>query len=191
MRCPASPRHALLSESLGKPSLWVIISAPWYKYRMPRPPKHATGSGDGSPLLRPRGSECQSRRLEPSAARSPAVPTPTGICFRSSYQRARPGAFQSFGGAPRGCPHLSHSIAPAYSVGAFVTHDPGRKLSQRTPCGFCAALPRRRSGTSLNCGITVPRDLIGRIVQVRRVLCARDSGPRFRSAAPRGSLAPA
>ncbi len=31
LRCPASPRHALLAESLGKPSLWVIISAPWYK----------------------------------------------------------------------------------------------------------------------------------------------------------------
>ncbi len=29
-RCPASPRHALLAESLGKPSLWVIINAPWY-----------------------------------------------------------------------------------------------------------------------------------------------------------------
>ena len=31
MRCPASPRHALLAESLGKPSLWVIINAPWYQ----------------------------------------------------------------------------------------------------------------------------------------------------------------
>ncbi len=31
LRCPASPRHALLAESLGKPSLWVTISAPWYK----------------------------------------------------------------------------------------------------------------------------------------------------------------
>ncbi len=30
-RCPASPRHALLAEILGKPSLWVIINAPWYK----------------------------------------------------------------------------------------------------------------------------------------------------------------
>ncbi len=30
-RCPASPRHALLAESLGKPSLWVIISVPWYQ----------------------------------------------------------------------------------------------------------------------------------------------------------------
>ena len=29
-RCPASPRHALLAESLGKPSLWVIISEIWY-----------------------------------------------------------------------------------------------------------------------------------------------------------------
>ncbi len=28
LRCPASPRHALLAESLGKPSLWVIINAP-------------------------------------------------------------------------------------------------------------------------------------------------------------------
>ena len=27
----ASPRHALLAETLGKPSLWVIINAPWYK----------------------------------------------------------------------------------------------------------------------------------------------------------------
>jgi hypothetical protein len=34
-RCPASPRHALLAENLGKPSLWVIISAPWYKLRHP------------------------------------------------------------------------------------------------------------------------------------------------------------
>ncbi len=30
LRCPTSPRHALLAESLGKPSLWVIIDAPWY-----------------------------------------------------------------------------------------------------------------------------------------------------------------
>ncbi len=34
-RCRASPRHALLAENpnleaWGKPSLWVIISAPWY-----------------------------------------------------------------------------------------------------------------------------------------------------------------
>ncbi len=29
-RCPASPRHALLAENIGKPSLWVIIRAPWY-----------------------------------------------------------------------------------------------------------------------------------------------------------------
>ncbi len=27
----ASPRHALLAENLGKPSLWVIISETWYK----------------------------------------------------------------------------------------------------------------------------------------------------------------
>ncbi len=31
LRCPASPHHALLAENLGKPSLWVIINAPWYK----------------------------------------------------------------------------------------------------------------------------------------------------------------
>ncbi len=35
LRCPESPRHALLAENpnleaWGKPSLWVIISAPWY-----------------------------------------------------------------------------------------------------------------------------------------------------------------
>ncbi len=30
LRCLASLRHALLAENLGKPSLWVIINAPWY-----------------------------------------------------------------------------------------------------------------------------------------------------------------
>ena len=30
LRCLASPRHALLAESLGKPSLWVIIDETWY-----------------------------------------------------------------------------------------------------------------------------------------------------------------
>ncbi len=29
-RCLASPRHALLAESLGMPSLWVIINETWY-----------------------------------------------------------------------------------------------------------------------------------------------------------------
>ncbi len=31
LRCQASPRHALLAESLGKPSPWVIISEIWYQ----------------------------------------------------------------------------------------------------------------------------------------------------------------
>ncbi len=30
-RCPASPRHALLAENLGKPSLWVITKDLWYQ----------------------------------------------------------------------------------------------------------------------------------------------------------------
>ncbi len=30
LRCLSSPHHALLAESPGKPSLWVIINAPWY-----------------------------------------------------------------------------------------------------------------------------------------------------------------
>ncbi|MCH7693061.1 MAG: hypothetical protein IID50_06415 [Proteobacteria bacterium] len=29
-RCPASPQRTLLAENLGKPSLWVMINAPWY-----------------------------------------------------------------------------------------------------------------------------------------------------------------
>ncbi len=33
-RCPASPRHALLAENLGRPSLWVNIKDLWYKYQM-------------------------------------------------------------------------------------------------------------------------------------------------------------
>ncbi len=35
-RCPASPRHALLAENLGKPSLWVIIKDLWYQNTFPR-----------------------------------------------------------------------------------------------------------------------------------------------------------
>ncbi len=29
-RCPASPRHPLQAENLGKPSLWVNIKDLWY-----------------------------------------------------------------------------------------------------------------------------------------------------------------
>ncbi len=29
-RCPASLRHALLTENLDNPSLWVTINDPWY-----------------------------------------------------------------------------------------------------------------------------------------------------------------
>ncbi len=50
LRCPASPRHALLAESpnleaWGTSSLWVIISAPWYKI-----------GGQGNPGLPDRGT---------------------------------------------------------------------------------------------------------------------------------------
>ncbi len=31
-RCPASLRHALLAERLGKPSLWVITKDHWYYF---------------------------------------------------------------------------------------------------------------------------------------------------------------
>ena len=36
LRCPVSPRRTLLAENpgleaWGKPSLWVIITAPWYQ----------------------------------------------------------------------------------------------------------------------------------------------------------------
>jgi hypothetical protein len=31
LRCPASRQRTLLAENLGKPSLWVMISDPWYK----------------------------------------------------------------------------------------------------------------------------------------------------------------
>ncbi|MCH7694640.1 MAG: hypothetical protein IID50_14450, partial [Proteobacteria bacterium] len=29
-RCPASPQRTLRAENLGKPSLWIMISVPWY-----------------------------------------------------------------------------------------------------------------------------------------------------------------
>ncbi|MCH7694249.1 MAG: hypothetical protein IID50_12475 [Proteobacteria bacterium] len=58
-RCPASPQRTLLAESLGKPSLWVMISDPWY-YRRDRPGRLArsgrnTGSGisEREPMGRP------------------------------------------------------------------------------------------------------------------------------------------
>ncbi len=31
LRCRTPPRHALLAENLGKPSLWVNIKDLWYK----------------------------------------------------------------------------------------------------------------------------------------------------------------
>ncbi len=37
LRCPASPRHALLAENPGKPSLWVIINETWYQQLASKP----------------------------------------------------------------------------------------------------------------------------------------------------------
>ncbi len=51
LRCPASPRHALLAESLGKPFLWVLISGPWYKRR--RGARSMLGRGSWSETERP------------------------------------------------------------------------------------------------------------------------------------------
>ncbi len=31
LRCPASPQRTLLAENLGRPSLWVSITVPWYQ----------------------------------------------------------------------------------------------------------------------------------------------------------------
>ncbi len=33
LRCSASPRHTLLAENLGKPSLWANIKDLWYQLR--------------------------------------------------------------------------------------------------------------------------------------------------------------
>ncbi len=57
LRCPASPRHALLAENLGKPSLWVIIGAPWYKTRQAnRGANRGTGPQDRDKALAIGGS---------------------------------------------------------------------------------------------------------------------------------------
>ncbi len=53
---PGSPRHALLAENLGKPSLWVIIKDLWYHYSAGAPASdEATGDTpwdvDGTPAL--------------------------------------------------------------------------------------------------------------------------------------------
>ena len=45
LRCLASPRHALLAERLGKPSLWAIIKDLWY--RLPDQAFQALGQEQG------------------------------------------------------------------------------------------------------------------------------------------------
>ncbi len=45
LRCPASPQTTRLAENLGKPSLGVTISAPWYYVRWP----------DAGPFISPAG----------------------------------------------------------------------------------------------------------------------------------------
>ncbi len=54
---PASPRHALLAENLGKPSLWVIIDAPWYE------PRAMTGTHRKGPAQASTGRERDFERL--------------------------------------------------------------------------------------------------------------------------------
>ncbi len=55
-RCSTSPRHALLAENLGKPSLGVIIKDLWYHYSVGASASdEATGDTpwdvDGTPAL--------------------------------------------------------------------------------------------------------------------------------------------
>ena len=76
LRCPASPRHALLAENLGTPSLWVIISAPWYKpvIGSSNPGFPAARFGVWAPLVLsyfslPRQSESRTRPVAPSISR--------------------------------------------------------------------------------------------------------------------------
>ncbi len=47
LRCPASPRHALLAENLGKPSLWVITKDLWYEPQGDRTQGDGIGRGRG------------------------------------------------------------------------------------------------------------------------------------------------
>ncbi len=58
-RCAASLRHALLAESLGKPSLWVNIKDLWY-YPGDRPRRRS--------LRRRRSSSVVSSKIETSTS---------------------------------------------------------------------------------------------------------------------------
>jgi hypothetical protein len=55
-RCPASPQRTLLAENLGKPSLWVMISAPWYEFEFQRHAPEAAAPR----LFMLRGRACKS-----------------------------------------------------------------------------------------------------------------------------------
>ncbi len=84
LRCPTSPRHALLAESLGKPSLWVIISETWYY-------SPAAGSGRGlSGSRRPGSRAAAARRLRPSIGPSSMASIGGTTRSVSSAESARP-----------------------------------------------------------------------------------------------------
>ncbi len=53
---PQSPQRTLLAENLGKPSLWVMISAPWSEFEFQRHAPEAAAPR----LFMLRGRACKS-----------------------------------------------------------------------------------------------------------------------------------
>ncbi len=109
LRCPASPRHALLAENLGKPSPWVNIKDLWYHWAPELPcrpterpqrdlvlrpgsrPVAADASAPQPTAMHERGEDAPSRRSILPADRDPRSDALSPL--RRQNPREEPGAF--------------------------------------------------------------------------------------------------
>ena len=98
-RCPASPRRTLLAESLGKPSLWVFISAAWYKPRSSPAARSPRASGSSRPAHPFRSEASDFARRSRRRRKRPTGPAARRAIAQVSAAQVSAGSLSSLGPA--------------------------------------------------------------------------------------------
>ena len=119
LRCWASRQRTLLAENLGKPSLWVIITDPWYKGREWRGAPRRQGGG-GHRWAAAASAEAIAPRFSPPAGargRDRRTPAPAHRARGRRDRRPRPCRPTSSDEAQVSGPHETPAMPPMGRLG--------------------------------------------------------------------------